>query len=121
MCRARTELKIPATCAVQVTKPKFCQGTGLLRGLGGSGLSDSLGERVLLRPHAGELFNLRARPELKGFLGPHNGLGIRLWVHDRNMVQDGVMVSALVALGNAHILGVRITRGAKPGLVIETG
>src|ERR1700682_1447576 len=100
---------------------QFGQRAESLRGVGGSGLSDSLAESVLFRPYAGELFNLLVRAELQGYVAPLDGLGICLWVNDRKSVEDCVMVDALIALRDVHIFGVRITCRAEPGLVIEAG
>ena len=62
---------------------------------------------------------MRAGPQLHGPLGPNDRFRIRLGIHHGDVVSDGVAIDALVALGNAHFLAVRIARGAKPGLVIE--
>src|SRR5258708_30616649 len=90
-----------------------------LCGLGGRGLAETLGKSVIFRPYAGELFNLDVRAELQGYVTPFDGLAIRLRVNDREGVEDSVMVDALVAFRCADFLGVRITRRAKPSLVIE--
>src|ERR1700680_3914892 len=97
----------------------FRQAIISLRGLGGSGLPDSLGKSVFFRPYAGKLFDFLMRAELQGYVAPLDGLCIGFGVNDRKSVEDGVVVDALVALGNAHILGVRITCRAQPSLVIE--
>src|SRR5712691_8580224 len=102
------------SCSPQMSTPAIS-----LCGLGGSRLPDPLGESVLFRPDAGELFNLDVRPEPQGYVAPLDGLGIRLWVNDRKSVEDGVMIDALVAFRRAHFFGVRKTRRAKPSLVIE--
>src|SRR3979490_2803750 len=87
------------------------RGSHSFRGLGGSGFPDSFGESVLFRPYAGELFDLEFWPQLQVYVAPLNGLAIRLWVNDRNKVEDGVVVGSLEALDRTHFLGVRISRG----------
>src|SRR5882672_9693788 len=57
--------------------------------------------------------------ELHDSLRHDNGLGVRCSVGDRHFVQDGVVIDAMVALGDAHIFTVGETCGTQPGPIVE--
>src|SRR4029077_1010891 len=65
--------------------------------------------------------DLHARSKLHHSFRPDDRLRIRFGIVYPDVVHDGVAVHTLVALGNADIFTMRISRRAKPGLVIKAG
>src|SRR3984893_1196102 len=94
---------------------------GLLLHAGG-GQPDSIGKCVLLLRYAEKLVDhgILFRQQFEDFRIAYPGLRIRLRVVDDELHRQGVMVHALVALNQVHLLAMRITIEIEPAFVVET-
>src|SRR5262245_60621922 len=86
----------------------------------GRGLADSFGKFLFFRCDTERLRNLDAGPRLDRTRLRHPRLRVRLGIFDCQCVLDRVAIDAMISLNSPHLVAVRLTLRAKPGLFVET-